>query len=345
MRRALLAGLLLAAALVAGCGDTSSVREGDLTVSGQSRTITGGAPAAATADDSGSSAVRIEVVTHGQASSVFWKVIKGGIDAAARQVDAQVDYKSPDVFSIDRMRELIDQAIERRPDALIVSLPSPELKDVLLRAKKAGIPLVTINSGADLSRRVGALAHVGSDEAAAGYEAGRRLAAAGVRHGVCLNLEKGNAALDLRCSEFARALREKGATSRTLEVNFDDAVASEKLLTGVFRSDRVDGALALSSSGAEAALAALRNVRRVGKVKLGSFDMSPKVLEAVRAGELEFTIDQQPYLQGYLPVVLLAQYARYGIFPSEGKLIPTGPHFVTKDTAAQAEELSARGIR
>jgi simple sugar transport system substrate-binding protein len=133
-----------------------------------------------------------------------------------------------------------------------------------------------------------------------------------------LNLEKGNASLDLRCSEFALALRRHGATSRDLAINLDDAATTERLLTAVFRSNAVDGALALWSAGAEAALAALRNVRRVGKVKLWTFDLSPRVLAAVRAGELLFTIDQQPYLQGYLPIVFLSQLARHGLMRPRG---------------------------
>jgi simple sugar transport system substrate-binding protein len=289
--------------------------------------------------------VRIAVVTHGQASSAFWRIVRNGVEAGARQANASFTYRSPDVFSVARMRQLIDQAIASKPDGLVVSLPDPALAGAIRRARAAGIPVVTINSGYDSFRRMGSMLHVGQDEGRAGFQAGRRLARAGVRHAVCLNLEKGNAALDTRCAEFARALRAAGATSRSVEINLDDPAASQSLLTGVFRSDRIDGALALSSSGAENALVALRDVRRIGEVKLGTFDMSPQVLTALKAGEVEFAIDQQPYLQGYLPVIFLAERKRYGVFAAEDDLIRTGPHFVTKETAAQAEELSARGIR
>jgi simple sugar transport system substrate-binding protein len=344
LRRALLAvaALLALAFLAAGCGGTSTVRERDLLVSGAERTIQATAPPDPAGAAVGRGPVRIQVVTHGQASSVFWAVVRNGLQAAARQVDAQVTYRSPDVFSVARMRALIDEAVAAKPDGLVVSLPSPALAGAVKRAERAGIPVVSINSGDNLYRSLGTLAHVSQDEGRAGFEAGQRLAAAGVHHAVCLNLEKGNAALDLRCSEFSRALRRHGATSRDLALNLDDAAATERLLTGVFRSHAVDGALALSSSGGEAALEALRNVRRVGKVKLATFDLSPKVLDAVRTGEMLFTIDQQPYLQGYLPIVFLANYARYGLIPSEGRLVPTGPHFVTKANAAQAEQLSRR---
>ena len=93
------------------------------------------------------------------------------------------------------------------------------------------------------------------------------------------------------------------------------------------------------------ALAAIRASGLERRVKLATFDLSPDVLAAVRDGKMLFAVDQQPYLQGYLPVMLLAERARYGVFPGQGELIPTGPHFVTKANAAEVIRLSAEGIR
>jgi simple sugar transport system substrate-binding protein len=80
-------------------------------------------------------------------------------------------------------------------------------------------------------------------------------------------------------------------------------------------------------------------------VRIGTFDLGPDVLRAVHDGRMRFAIDQQAYLQGYLPVALLTQRARYGLFPDEGGVIATGPHFVTRENAEQAIELSRRSIR
>jgi simple sugar transport system substrate-binding protein len=80
-------------------------------------------------------------------------------------------------------------------------------------------------------------------------------------------------------------------------------------------------------------------------VKIGAFDLGPETLEAVQKGTLLFAVDQQPYLQGYLPVVMLANRARYGLFPAQGDVVATGANFVTKANAAQALELSKRLIR
>jgi simple sugar transport system substrate-binding protein len=92
-------------------------------------------------------------------------------------------------------------------------------------------------------------------------------------------------------------------------------------------------------------LTAVQASGRAGRVAVGTFDLSPEVLRAVRDGRLRFAIDQQAYLQGYLPIVLLGQLARYGLFAAQGEVVPTGPHFVTRDTAEQAIRLSQRGIR
>jgi simple sugar transport system substrate-binding protein len=107
----------------------------------------------------------------------------------------------------------------------------------------------------------------------------------------------------------------------------------------------VDGLLTLSSDGAQAALEALRRADPQGRITLGTFDLSPEVLRAVKAGRIAWAIDQQAYLQGYLPVLLLAQRVRFGLFPARGDVLATGPHFVTRQTADQAIRLSQRGIR
>jgi len=80
-------------------------------------------------------------------------------------------------------------------------------------------------------------------------------------------------------------------------------------------------------------------------VKIGTFDLGPDILKAVIAGKIEFSVDQQPYLQGYMPIEMLALRARYGLFPAQGDVVATGPHFVTRGDAAQALELSERSIR
>jgi simple sugar transport system substrate-binding protein len=344
MRRLALLFLLV---LLSGCaGKVTTAREKDLVVPGDAAVATREAP------DRQARGVRIATarivfITHGQASDEFWKVVQRGIEEAHRQSGAAVSYRAPDSFSIERMRRFIDEAVADRPDGMIISLPDAKaLAPSIKAAVRAGIPVVTINSGSDEFRKLGVLAHVGEPEYEAGLEAGKRMGRAGVRRALCVNQENGNAGLDQRCRGFADGLAKAGGgTSRSLGVPLQDASASQRRMAEALAAGPIDGVLTLGPGGATPALDAVRASGLVSRVKLATFDLSPDVLAAVRDGKMLFAVDQQPYLQGFLPVMLLAERARYGVFPSQGKLIPTGPNFVTKADAAEVIRLSAEGIR
>jgi simple sugar transport system substrate-binding protein len=335
----LVVAVLALGALLAGCGKTSIVRESSLVATGGTQPTVPG-PDRRAGDD----AVRIIVVTHGQASSPFWAIVRNGVEAAARQMDVLVNYRAPDVYSLDRMKAMVAQAVASRPDGLVVSLPEPGIGPEVRRAVMAGIPVVTINSGSDLAPSLGVLAHVGQPEHRAGLVAGRRLAAAGVRRALCVNQQVGNIGLDARCAGLGEAMRAAGGRSTVIGVDDQDPQTPKRIAAAVAR-DRIDGMLTLNAT---TGLEAVKAVRRDGvsdRVAIGTFDLGPDVLRAVQSGTLRFAVDQQAYLQGYLPVALLTQRARYGLFPDEGGIIATGPHFVTRANAAQAIELSRRSIR
>jgi simple sugar transport system substrate-binding protein len=322
--------------VVAGCGGTTTVHEPPLVV-------TGGEPAAGGPARPGGG-VRIAVVTHGQASSPFWAIVRNGVEAAARQMDVVVDYRAPDVYSLERMERLVDQAVARRPDGLVVSLPERGLAPAVRRAVRAGIPVVSINSGSDFYKRLGVLAHVGQPEERAGFGAGQRLAASGVRHVLCVNQQIGNQGLDARCRGLERAMRAAGGGSRVFGID-DQSPSAPRRIADAIRAGGIDGVLALNATGGMEAVTAVQGLDRPDSVKVATFDLGPDVLQAVKAGQLLFAVDQQAYLQGYLPVVLLAERARYGIFPAQGDVIATGPNFVTARNASKAIELSRRSIR
>jgi simple sugar transport system substrate-binding protein len=334
-RRAAWVALAALVALLAGCGSTTTVREPTLVVPSGQPAPSAPAPAGG---------VRIAVVTHGQASSPFWAIVRNGVEGAARQMDVVVTYRAPDVYSLERMKTMIDQAVASRPDGLVVSIPEPGLAPAIRRAVRAGIPVVSINSGSDVSLRLGVLAHVGQPEERAGLEAGRRLVAAGVRRALCVNQQIGNQGLDARCRGLARAMRADGGHVRVLGVD-DQSPATPRRIADAVRSGHIDGVLTLNATTAIQALQAAKRVDRTGALRIATFDLGPDVLKAVMAHQLLFAVDQQAYLQGYLPVVLLTERARYGIFPAQGDVIPTGPNFVTARNAGKAIELSRRSIR
>jgi simple sugar transport system substrate-binding protein len=337
--------VVLCVVVLAGCGKVTEVRQGDLIVPSR------GTPSARDVPDTQARGVRIArarivFVTHGQASDPFWTIVRKGLSDAGKQTQVAVSYRAPDRSSISRMVTYLDEAIADRPDGLVVSLPDvAALGPSIRRAVRAGIPVITINSGAEAFKSLGVMAHVGQPEYRAGLESGKRMGRAGVKRALCVKQESGNSGLDERCRGFADGLRKFGARMRELSVPLQDPGVSQRRLGSAIAAARVDGILTLGPGGAEPAIAAVRASGMQGRVTLGTFDLSPDVLAAVRDGQMLFAVDQQPYLQGYLPVILLAEEARHGVFPGKGELIPTGPHFVTKEDAADVIRLSEEGIR
>jgi simple sugar transport system substrate-binding protein len=331
--------LILVLAALAGCGGSPKVvREPPVRVGGSG---SGEQPAPGQPPASGGS-VRIAFVTHGQASSPFWAIVRNGVQAAARQMNAQVDYEAPDVYSLQKMSALIAKAVASQPDGLVVSIPEPGLAPAIRRAVRAGIPVVSINSGSDVFRSLGVLAHVGQPEGRAGFSAGTRLARAGVRRALCVNQQVGNQGLDARCAGLERAMRAAGGSSRVLAID-DQSKATPERVKAAVAARRADGILAMNATGGLEAAGAVAGLRR--RVRVGVFDLTPEVLQAVQKGTVDFAVDQQPYLQGYLPVVMLVNRARYGLFPSQGDVVATGANFVTRENAQKAIDLSERSIR
>ena len=171
------------------------------------------------------------------------------------------------------------------------------------------------------------------------------MGAAGVKKALCVNQEVGNAALDLRCNGFAAGLKKTGGKSKVLAVNLNDPTDAQQKIGNAVAGGQYDGILALGPTGSTPALKALQQKNLLSKIKLATFDLSPEVLTAISKGQMLFAIDQQQYLQGYLPIVFLSLYKRYGTLPGGGGVILTGPGFVTKQNAAKAISLSKQGIR
>ncbi|MBO1436989.1 sugar ABC transporter substrate-binding protein [Meiothermus sp. CFH 77666] len=284
--------------------------------------------------------VRIVVVSHGQASDPFWSVVKNGVDAAARETGARVEYRAPETFDMVRMSQLIDAAVASRPNAIVVSIPDGKALERSIRAAvRAGIPVVSMNSGSDVAESLGVLVHVGQTEYEAGLGAGQRMKAAGVKNAICINQEVGNVALDLRCKGFFDGL---GIKANVIPVKIGDPTGIRNAVAAALQKDpSIDGVLTLGPTAAEPVLQALEGRRGI---TFGTFDLSPAVLTALSQKRMAFAIDQQQWLQGYLPIIILNNYVKYGLLPAN-KVVMTGPGFVTPENAAQVVDLSKKGIR
>jgi simple sugar transport system substrate-binding protein len=294
--------------------------------------------------------IKIEVVTHGQAIDGFWGVVRNGVKAAGVDMGVAVNYSAPDAESdMVKMSQLIDAAVAKKPAGLVVSIPNPDALSTSIKAAvAAGIPVISMNSGSDVFRDLGVLAHVGQTEYEAGFGAGERFKAAGVTNAVCFNQEVGNQALTLRCNGFFDGLGIGADNGQVLTGNISDpADMQAKMLAALQDDDTIDGLLTLGPSVADPALAAIEAAGKTGTVHLATFDLSASALTAIKDGKMDFAIDQQQFIQGYLPIVMLVMYAETrNLATGNGAgLVMTGPGFVTKDGAADVIALSAKGLR
>ncbi len=288
--------------------------------------------------------IKIIVVSHGEAVDAFWSVVKRAVTQAEkdfkRSDKLQVFYRAPTTYNMVEMARLIDQAVAERPDGIVVTLPDANALGPSIRnAVKAGIPVISMNSGAADFKKLGIIAHVGQTEYEAGLGGGERMKALGSKRAIIVNHEVGNVALDRRADGFIQGFGYAEIVGTSKDPTEIKAAVSAKLR----RDASLDAVLTLGSSAGDPAYDAIKELDKIKTVKLASFDLSPKLLEAAAKGEVAFLIDQQQYLQGYLPIVMLVQYKRYGaIAPG---IVQTGPGFVTPQNAAQVIGWAKQGYR
>jgi simple sugar transport system substrate-binding protein len=280
-------------------------------------------------------AERYVMITHTQGTDPFWPVVeKGGKDAAAA-MGVEFEYKFAPSGDMADMAKLIEASAATKPDGLIVSLPDADALGAAIKAAAdSGIPVVTINSGLESSKKVGALMHVGQPEKLAGTAAGERAKAEGATKALCLNQEAFNTALVDRCQGYFDAM---GQPLNMIDVSNDVAQIKTRTAAALQADQAIDALLAVGPHVCEAAAEAVTEVG--AKVHLSCFDLSPGVMNLIKDGKVAYTIDQQQRLQGYMPVVVLHLYkTSAGLLP--GANIPSGPGFVDAKNAAGVEALA-----
>ncbi len=290
--------------------------------------------------------LRFVVVTHGQASDPFWSVVQRGTDQAATDMGVSVEYQAPTTFDMVAMSQLIDAAVASEPDGLVVSIPdAAALTPSIQAAIDAGIPVISINSGAEASVDLGLMTHVGQTEYEAGLGGGQRMGDEGVTTAICLIQEAGNAGLEERCRGVTDGLAESGGTVEQLVVDLNNPTeAQQRVEAALTANPDIDGIMALGPTGALPALMAIDSAGVSDTVKLATFDLSTEVLQGIKDGTVLFAIDQQQYLQGYLPIVLLTLYQRNGNTLAND-VVMTGPGFVDASNVDQVMSLVEEGTR
>ena len=290
-------------------------------------------------------AVRIAVVTHGQSADSYWGVVKKGVDDAAALMGADVSYQAPQTTDMVAMSRMIDAAVTQKVQGLVVSIPdATALEKSVKAAADAGIPVIVIDSGEPEVERLGLKLYIGTTNYfEQGRLAAKRLASAGVKHGVCTNHEPGNLVNESACDGFKQGMKEAGASADRVEISLDPTDTAARIVAYLSSHPDTDGILVLGAPMAANVIAALREKGILGKYKIGNFDVNADTLQALKAGETLFSFDAQQYLMGYLPVILLTQHARYGVLPTNN--IYTGPMPLTPADVDQIMVLSKKGIR
>jgi simple sugar transport system substrate-binding protein len=283
------------------------------------------------------------VISHASSGDKFWDVVKNGAEQAGKDLGVEVKYQGDG--DPQRQSQLIDQAVSDKVDGLVVSMANPDaLQESIKKAVDADIPVITINSGGDRSAEFGAITHIGQTESVAGEAAGKRLAEGGAKHVVCVIHEAGNVGLEERCAGAGKALQAAGATIENLQVNVTDLADATAKMAAKLQSDKtVDGLLTLNNG---VATAAVSSVQQAGsQAKIGTFDLDSDVISGISDGKISFAVDQQQYLQGYLPISFLLLYKTNGNIVGGGQPVLSGPGFVDKDNADTVAKYAKNGTR
>jgi simple sugar transport system substrate-binding protein len=320
-------------------GDTATADTGGDTATADTATAdTGGDTVTATQGTD----LTFHMVTHSD-DGPFWSVVKRGMEAACEDLGVDCVWlgsnNDPGV-----QVQLIEQAVSEGSDGIASALASPDqLIAPLQAAVAAGIPVITLNSGSNDFQEIGALTHVGQDEIVAGRGAGERFNELGATKILCGRQEESNVALEERCDGLAETF-EGEVISQFVGLDADQTDQTNQISAALAADPDIDGFM---GTGPVIAMSGLAAVQSAGREFAGvaGFDITPELLDAIEAGDIAFTIDQQQYLQGYLPILLLYLNITNANVAGGGLPILTGPGFVTPDNAAQVKSLVEAGTR
>jgi simple sugar transport system substrate-binding protein len=284
--------------------------------------------------------ITIAMVTHGAPGDTFWDIIRKGAQAAASKDNVDFKYSSdPDS---GKQATLIQSAIDSKVDGIAVTLPDPPaIAPAVKKAIAAGIPVVAFNAGVGDYAESGAMSYFGSDESLAGQSGGTRASEDGFKHLLCVVQFQGQVQLESRCSGAQSTF--KGKYDK-IYVNGSDLPSVRSTIAAKLKQDpSIDFVLTL---GAPIALNAIDAIKDTGgTAKVGTFDFNPQIPPKIESGDLQFAIDQQPYLQGYESIDSLWLYKVNGNILGGGKPTLTGPFLVDKSNIAVVGKFAAAGTR
>lgn len=280
------------------------------------------------------------MITHSGDGDTFWDIVQSGAKQAA--VKDNINFLYSHDANAQQQAQLVDAAVDQKVDGIIVTLAKPDaMKAAVARAEKAGIPVVTVNSGSAESKAFGALTHIGQDETIAGEAVGDELDKRGRKKVLCVLHEQGNVGHEQRCAGVKSAFH---GTVENLYVNGTSMPDVQSAIEARLQADKsVDAVVTLGAPYADTAVKARSDAG--SRAEIDTFDLNAKVAGELKDGTLGFAVDQQPYLQGYEAVDQLWLYKYNANALGGGKPVLTGPQIVTKDQAAALEQYTKRGTR
>ncbi len=300
-------------------------------------------------------ALDIVFAHHSSASNTFWQAVKKGFDDACGKVGATCQMLFTQTEgSVQEQLANLEAAIARRPDAILTSIVDDKaLDEVLGRARARGILVIGVNvddtEGAAGNPRQ---AFVGQGFLAAGYALAKAQSANFPSQGkikVLIGISApGHNWSEQRAQGIVNFLEEyKAKTGREvvwekIDSGTDLAVTADRV--GAYLAANPDTTAYFDTGFWHAAVARVLADRGVppGKVLLGGFDLVAEVVEQMRKGYVQVQVDQQPYMQGFMPVMMAYLNKIAGLAPAD---IDTGRGIVTPADAEAIMKLSAKGLR
>jgi len=297
------------------------------------------------------------IVSHGGAADPFWAVVKRGMEDAAKilsenpEFDVKAVYFGPAVASPTEVVKLLDMAAAAKPDGIAVTITDPYVIDeAVRRIIKAGIPVIAINvpDPRPEEEKIPYLFYIGGDEYQGGVQAAKTFIKIAKERGITIKKsvaapqEIGHVGLESRADGFIKVMNENGIRADKLRLYGEDPTKSVEILRSYIRTHPETNVLfTLGPMGTLAAVTFLKEEGLTGKILHGTYDLDPFTLEAIKKKITLFTIVQQPYLQGYLPILYLTLYKRFLLRPLSDIL--TGPAIVDISNVEKIEELIKKG--
>jgi len=304
--------------------------------SGGKQSTDGGAGNAGSAD---TPKMTVVLITHAAPGDTFWDLVRKGAEAAAKKNNIDLQYQSdPDGAN---QANLVQSAIDKKVDGIAVTLAKPEaMRANVTKALQSGIPVVALNGGIDHWKSMGVLGYFGQDEKIAGQAAGERLSKEGAKKALCVIQEQGHVGLEARCD----GVKSTFPNTEKIYVTGTDMPGVQAAITAKLQQDpSIDRVLTL---GAPFALTAIKSVKDANSAaKVVTFDTNKELVAAIKDGQVEWAVDQQPYLQGYLAIDSLWLYKTNGNTIGGGQATLTGPAFIDATNVAAVEEFATNGTR